>query len=144
MSVLVDFDNDCVGTALTVCRALGKEKVHAVRLDTSESMIDPSEPNGEKGVTVGLTKVVREALDKHGFEGVGIVVSGGFDPDKIKRFQREDAPVDMYGVGTYILSGDTSTDFTADVVLPAAKKGRAFVDKKFAYQTRIAADGDSV
>ena len=38
---LVDFDNDCVGTALEVARALG-EKLYAVRLDTAENMVDRS------------------------------------------------------------------------------------------------------
>src|SRR5262249_8104253 len=38
---LVDFDNDCVGTSLAVARALGP-RLHGVRLDTSESMVDRS------------------------------------------------------------------------------------------------------
>src|SRR5436190_6035912 len=39
--VLVDFDNDCVGTAVAVARALGP-KLWGVRLDTSATMVDRS------------------------------------------------------------------------------------------------------
>ena len=37
--VLVDFDNDCVGTAVEVARALGDD-LWGVRLDTSEQLDD--------------------------------------------------------------------------------------------------------
>ena len=49
-----------------------------------------------------------------------IVVSGGFNPDKIRWFEELDVPVDIYGVGSSLMSNDdalgTNTDFTADVV----------------------------
>ena len=55
-----------------------------------------------------------------------IVVSGGFDADKIRRFEELGAPVDAYGVGSSLLRG--ANDFTADVVevegRPCAKVGR--------------------
>src|SRR5690349_12531072 len=38
---LVDFDNDCVGTALKVARALG-ERLYGVRIDTAETLVDMS------------------------------------------------------------------------------------------------------
>jgi len=48
------------------------------------------------------------------------VVSGGFDPEKIRRFERLGVPVDIYGVGASLLSNcshcGTNNDFTADVV----------------------------
>ena len=59
-------------------------------------------------------------------EHVRIVVSGGFDAEKIARFEAEGAPVDAYGVGSSLLRGQN--DFTADVVRvdgrPLAKAGR--------------------
>jgi nicotinate phosphoribosyltransferase len=71
---------------------------------------------------------VRVALDDHGFERVKIVVSGGFDADRIRAFEESGVPVDSYGVGSAFLRGEN--DFTADVVLtdglPSAKVGRAF------------------
>ena len=69
---------------------------------------------------------MRDALDAAGHEHVRIVVSGGFDAEKITRFEAESAPVDAYGVGSSLLRGQN--DFTADVVRvdgrPLAKAGR--------------------
>ena len=47
-----------------------------------------------------------------------IVVSGGFNPEKIRKFERLEVPVDIYAVGSYLFnnSNSTSTDYTADVV----------------------------
>ncbi len=127
---LVDFDNDCVGTALAVARALGP-RLSGVRLDTSESMVDRSvvPQMGDfdpRGVNPQLVRNVRTALDAHGFHAVQINVSGGFDPDKIRRFESEGVPVDSYGVGSSLFGG--RYDFTADIVLvdgrPLAKQGR--------------------
>ncbi len=71
---------------------------------------------------------MRRALDAEGFERVRIVVSGGFDAERIREFERTGVPADAYGVGTSLLRG--KTDFTADVVLvdgePCAKEGRAY------------------
>jgi nicotinate phosphoribosyltransferase len=132
VTVLVDFDNDSVQTALAVARALGP-RLWGVRLDTSEDLIDRSlvgehaAPTRERrGVTPELVRLVRARLDEAGFPDVRIVVSGGFDDQRIARFEAEGAPVDAYGVGSALLRG--RIDFTADVVIvdgrPAAKAGR--------------------
>jgi nicotinate phosphoribosyltransferase len=130
---LVDFDNDSVGTALAVARALGS-RLYGVRLDTSESMIDKSligkmgrfDP---RGVNPQLVLNVREALDAEGFSGVKVVVSGGFNAQKIRLFEGQGVPVDMYGVGSSLFQ--ERFDFTADVVLvngkPGAKMGRDYL-----------------
>ena len=129
---LVDFDNDCVGTSLAVARALGP-RLHGVRLDTSESMVDRSvvPQMGDfdpRGVNAQLVRNVRAALDAEGFDAAGITVSGGFDPAKIRRFESEGVPVDAYGVGSSLFRG--RFDFTADVVLvdgrPVSKQGRRY------------------
>jgi nicotinate phosphoribosyltransferase len=131
--VLVDFENDSVRTALEVARALGP-RLWGVRLDTSGTLVDRSlwaemgyfDP---RGVNPRLVEKVREALDAEGFERVKIVVSGGFDVEKIKEFERLGVPVDSYGVGSALIRGQN--DFTADVVLtdgrPSAKVGRTFI-----------------
>lgn len=115
---LVDFDNDCVGTALECARALG-DRLWAVRLDTSENMVDRSiepmmGPFKPTGVIPELAYNVRRALDRAGFTQIRIIVSGGFDPEKIAAFEEQGAPVDAYGVGSYFLSNQY--DFTADIV----------------------------
>jgi nicotinate phosphoribosyltransferase len=130
--VLVDFENHSVSTALEVARALGP-RLWGVRLDTSESLVDRSlwaELGDFKptGVNERLVHNVREALDGDGFERVKIVVSGGFDVEKIRRFEERGVPVDSYGVGSSLIRG--SNDFTADIVLtdgrPSAKAGRRY------------------
>ena len=131
ITVLVDFDNDSVQTALDVASALG-DRLWGVRLDTSERLVDRAlqeVPNQEAhhGVTPLLAQRVRRALDLGGYEHVRIVVSGGFNPAKITAFEAAGAPVDAYGVGSSLLRG--SNDFTADVVRvdgrPVAKAGRS-------------------
>ena len=132
VTVLVDFENDSVRTALEVARALGP-RLWGVRLDTSESLVDRSlwEEMGDfrpTGVNERLVRLVREALDSDGFERVKIVVSGGFTVEKIREFERRGVPVDAYGVGSSLIRG--ANDFTGDVVLtdgrPSAKVGRRY------------------
>jgi nicotinate phosphoribosyltransferase len=131
VTVLVDFENDSVRTALEVAAALG-DRLWGVRLDTSERMVDRAlqdvpNPEAHRGVTPMLAQKVRHALDDHGYHHVKIVVSGGFNPAKINAFEAAGAPVDAYGVGSSLLRG--ANDFTADVVRvdgrPVAKAGRA-------------------
>jgi nicotinate phosphoribosyltransferase len=132
VTVLVDFVNDSVRTALEVADALGDD-LWGVRLDTSEKLVDRSlwHDMGEfppTGVNHELVRRVRDALDAAGHERVRIVVSGGFDADKIREFEAREAPVDSYGVGSALLRGNN--DFTADVVRvdgrDCAKTGRGF------------------
>jgi nicotinate phosphoribosyltransferase len=129
---LVDFDNDCVATSLEVARALG-ERLWGVRVDTSETLVDKSiipEMGSFKptGVNPQLVRNVRAALDGAGFRDVKIVVSGGFTVEKIRLFEEQGVPVDMYGVGSSLFQG--RFDFTADVVQvdgkPRGKVGRTY------------------
>jgi nicotinate phosphoribosyltransferase len=130
VTVLVDFENDSVRTALEVAHALGP-RLWGVRLDTSETLVDRAlwEEMGDfkpTGVNPQLVWKVREALDCEGFNEVRIVVSGGFTVEKIHEFEEDEVPVDAYGVGSSLIRG--SNDFTADIVLtdgvPSAKVGR--------------------
>jgi nicotinate phosphoribosyltransferase len=130
--VLVDFENDSVRTSLEVARALGQQ-LWGVRLDTSRTLVDRSLWNemgdfDPRGVNERLVRKVRDALDENGFERVKIVVSGGFDVDRIREFEAKNVPVDSYGVGSSLIRGDN--DFTADIVLtdglPSAKVGRKY------------------
>ncbi|HEX3242879.1 MAG TPA: quinolinate phosphoribosyl transferase [Solirubrobacterales bacterium] len=128
--VLVDFHNDSVTDAVAVADALGGQ-LWGVRLDTSERLVDRAlrdEPEAERlaGVSPELAERVRSALDDAGHGRVRIVASGGFDAEKIERFEKRGAPVDSYGVGSALLRGEF--DFTADVVeldgRPGGKVGR--------------------
>jgi nicotinate phosphoribosyltransferase len=132
ITVLVDFDNDSVRTALEVAEALGP-KLWGVRLDTSDLLVDRSlfEQMGgfdPTGVNPRLVEKVRRALDEAGYTGVRIVASGGFNAQRIGEFEAAGVPVDAYGVGSSLIRG--RNDFTADVVLlegrPCAKVGRVY------------------
>jgi nicotinate phosphoribosyltransferase len=132
ITVLVDFENDSVRTALEVAEAL-QDKLWGVRLDTSELLVDRAlldEMGSFKpiGVNPRLVEKVRGALDGAGFPDVKIVVSGGFTADRIREFEALGVAVDAYGVGSSLIRGQN--DFTADVVLldgrPCAKVGRAY------------------
>lgn len=130
VTVLVDFENDSVRTALEVAEALGP-RLWGVRLDTSGTMVDRSLWHelgrfSPTGVVPELVWKVRRALDNSGHERVKIVASGGFDAARIRAFEEAGVPVDAYGVGSSLLRG--SNDYTADVVRvdgrPCAKVGR--------------------
>ena len=137
------------------CEA-AKYKLFGVRLDTAGSIrdvaLDPiGDPQLDLGVNPRLVVTVRKALDaaweswdlpekwvdaaRDYCHDVKIVVSGGFNPEKITRFERLKVPADIYGVGSSLMANDsrTNTDFTADVVrvkvhgswVDMAKTGRA-------------------
>ena len=152
---LVDFNNDCVGDSLLVCRAMfaryrelidagkaeeaSRYRLYGVRLDTGASLRDVSvsplgDPALDLGVNPRLVFLLRQRLDSawEGWEipaewrtrareyckNVRIVVSGGFNPEKINRFERLSVPADIYAVGSALFDNhaQTVTDFTADVV----------------------------
>jgi nicotinate phosphoribosyltransferase len=109
--------------------------LNGVRLDTSAKLRDVSlDADDPKGVSPVLVRTVRSALNnawhtwdvpasleevaKEFCRSVQIVVTGGFNREKVDLFERARAPVDAYGVGSSFLSNakDTNTDFTMDVV----------------------------
>lgn len=116
-----------------------KFRLFGIRLDTSESMrdiaLDPiGDPKLDMGVNPRLVCHVRRELNNawtnwnlpHDQEeeareycrNVRIVVTGGFNFEKIALFERLGVPADIYGVGSSLFMNDktTNTDFTADVV----------------------------
>ncbi len=114
-------------------------KLFGVRTDTSAALRDQSvtplgDPALDLGVNPRLVFQMRQAMDrawqdwnlpsnwvdraKQFCKTVKIVVSGGFTPEKIRRFESLGVPVDTYAVGSSLFDnhGPTVTDFTADVV----------------------------
>ena len=125
VTVLVDFANDSVATALEVADALGSD-LWGIRLDTSDKLADLAlqrlhGDDAPKGVAPELVALAREQLDEHGHRDVKIVVSGGFTVERIREFEAAGVPVDAYGVGSSLLRG--ANDFTADVVMVDGKPG---------------------
>jgi nicotinate phosphoribosyltransferase len=147
---LVDYNNDVITDSLAVARAMrdqfGPGSLSGVRVDTSERLVDrtiaqeaaqlPREMVA--GVNPILIRRLRSALDDEGFQDVGIIVSGGFTPAKIRRFEEAGVPTSGYGVGSSLLGhndGDVDGlvnrfDFTADIVKVdgrlESKEGRGF------------------
>ena len=66
------------------------------------------------GVSEYLVLTVREALDKEGFNHVKIVVSSGFNAEKIADFEQKKVPVDVYGIGEALVK--VNIGFTGDNV----------------------------
>jgi nicotinate phosphoribosyltransferase len=116
-TALVDTFKDETEESVIVAQAM-KGRLQGVRLDT---------PSERGGVTADLVKETRARLDLAGFRDVKIFVSGGLNPDRIRLFLETGAPVDSFGVGSYI-GGAKPIDFTADLHevegKPVAKRGR--------------------
>jgi nicotinate phosphoribosyltransferase len=115
--VLVDTFRDETEEALRVAAALG-DRLYGIRLDT---------PVERGRVTPDLVREVRARLDMEGYDHVRIIVSGGLNPDRIRTFKEQEAPVDSFAVGSYI-AGASPTDFTGDLKeidgRATAKRGR--------------------
>jgi nicotinate phosphoribosyltransferase len=136
-----------------------KYNLYGVRLDTSGTVRDVSvaplgDPTLDLGVNPRLVFNVRQGLDsaseswdlppawkevaRQYCRNVRIVVSGGFNPDKMRKFEKLGVPVDIYAVGSWLFNNNsgTVTDFTGDVVrvkvhsewIDMAKVGRKPLD----------------
>lgn len=135
--------------------------LYGVRPDTAAELRDrslqhlPDSPD-LYGVNPRLIFALREALDSawqswglppewraraaEWCRQIKIVATGGFNERRIREFEAQGTPVDIYGIGSAFFSNSslegTNTDFTADVVrvevdgewLPLAKEGRAPCD----------------
>jgi len=153
--VLVDWDNDVIGTSKKVLSDMyekkyhqpyvecesdlseligeGKGKIYAVRFDTSGTLRDKSvipQDSNSLGVCPELVWRARREFDRIGAKDLKIVASGGFNAKRIKLFETLEVPVDIYGVGSSLLK--QKIDFTADIVQvngkPCAKVGRSMGD----------------
>jgi nicotinate phosphoribosyltransferase len=91
--LLIDTYDSLMGARTAV--ALGK-KIAGVRLDSGDLL--------EK------SRQVRRILDEGGLRNAIIVASGDLSEDKIERLVREEAPIDVFGVGTEL---STSKDWPA-------------------------------
>ncbi|HLK56308.1 MAG TPA: nicotinate phosphoribosyltransferase [Chthonomonadaceae bacterium] len=118
-----------------------KYVLYGVRPDTGGTMRDVSvpplgDPKLDNGVNPRLVFAMRKAID-NAFEAwnlplrwmdrarawcksVKITVTGGFNPERIRAFEAQGVPADVYGVGSSLFSNcsehGTNTDYTADIV----------------------------
>ena len=88
-------------------------------------LIDSASIHG--GVTANLTKEIRARLDLAGYTHIEIFLTGGLNPQTIRTFVEQTAPVNGFEVGSYI-SGAVPQPFSADIHemdgKAVAKRGR--------------------
>jgi nicotinate phosphoribosyltransferase len=94
-------------------RLVGKGKGFGVRLDSGD--IDY------------LTREVRKGLDEAGFPQATIVVSNDLDEEIVERLVVGGAPVDVWGVGTKLVTGGNDAAFTGVYKLAAVERGGKLV-----------------
>ncbi len=114
---LVDTFTDESVEAVFIATEMG-ERLRGIRVDT---------PQERGGVTTDLVKEIRSRLNLEGFSHVDIMVTGGLNPERIREFVEAQAPVDSFGVCTFIASA-TPKPFRAGIKeiegVPVAKRGR--------------------
>ena len=111
---LVDTYSDEKDESIRAAEALG-DALDSVRLDTTSS---------RRGDFRHIVREVRWELDVRGYEDVGIFVSGGLGPEKLRELRDL---AEGFGVGGHVSNADP-VDFALDIVEvegePAAKRGK--------------------
>ncbi len=131
VSLLVDFGNDIIKTLSSIDKKYYKN-ITSIRIDTSKTLIDQSlqklkfKGKEYQGVNHKLITIIREWMDKNGFEHTKITSTSDNNLNKIIEFKKNKTPIDYYGIGTALI--DINLHFTADLVSldnkPYAKVGR--------------------
>ena len=120
---LCDTYSDEVEEAIRAVEAV--DGLDSIRLDTTSS---------RRGDFRRIVQEVRWELDARGYEDVGIFLSGGLDPETLRRLRDV---ADGFGVGGYVSNADPK-DFALDIVAidgePVAKRGK-LSGKKAVYRT---------
>ncbi|WP_342252508.1 nicotinate phosphoribosyltransferase [Spiroplasma endosymbiont of Amphibalanus improvisus] len=138
ITALIDYNNNVIHDAIYLLKNV--KEIDALRVDTASNLIDKyfddkkDEFTGKNicGVNPFLIKALKQELIKNDFKNIKIIVSSGFDIEKIKYFESENTPVDIYGVGSAL--NKIFINFTGDLVeidgKPNAKFGRKKQDWK--------------
>jgi nicotinate phosphoribosyltransferase len=69
-----------------------------------------------------LSRKVRQGLDAAGLKDAYIVVSNELDEEIIETLMSEGAPVDVWGVGTHLVTGGNESSFTGVYKLAAVQR----------------------
>lgn len=115
------------GGHATPDRALEMRILSQVR-DRQAAMMALEKYGFGPGVTIEAAYRVRDLLDSMGAKEVSILLSSGFDLEKVRGFKAADAPMDGIGTGSWV----KFAMFTADVIrvfednrwVPRCKAGR--------------------
>lgn len=119
ITALVDFNNDCVSEIHKLAHL--NFKISYIRIDTSNKLVDKSlQTNNWKnnkslyGVNEKLIWLCRKELDKSKMHNTQIIVSSGLNLEKIKEFEENKVPIDVYGIGKSLLN--INVNFTGDLI----------------------------
>ncbi|MGL4647747.1 MAG: nicotinate phosphoribosyltransferase [Mycoplasmoidaceae bacterium] len=116
---LIDYHNDCLKEIDLIANSKFKDKVTAVRVDTSKSVIDHSLKNHPNhlelyGVNHELILLIRKKLDEKGMHQTKIIATSGINIDNINEFNKLNTPVDIYGIGSALIKN--SVHFAGDLI----------------------------
>lgn len=138
---LIDYNNDCIGE-IQKLKSYKFNDLDFVRIDTSSSLVDLSLQQKYSnwkskkelyGVNKELILEVRKKLNELGYEKTKIVISSGLTIDRVKEYESNNIPIDMYGVGKS--STEINVFFTGDLIKSngeyQAKVGRNFNIEEF-------------
>lgn len=109
---------DTLGSGIENAIIVGLEqkkrgKTIAVRLDSGDLFY--------------LSRVIRNRLDSAGLEDVKIVVSNDLNEEIIHQLITDGAKIDMWGVGTHLVTGGSEAAFGGVYKLAAKKIGNTFI-----------------
>lgn len=120
---LIDYNNDVENEIINLKKS-GIRDLDFIRIDTSANLVDFSIQRRYKnwknnknlyGVNPTLVNIVRKTLDKCGFNKTKIIISSGLDTQKVKVFIKNHSPVDLYGIGSSLIT--RNIHYCADLVM---------------------------
>lgn len=120
---LIDYHNDIENEIINLKKS-GIKNVDFIRIDTSANLVDFSIQRRYKnwknnkdlyGVNPTLVSIARKTLDKCDFNKTKIIISSGLDTQKVKTFIDNHSPVDLYGIGSSLIT--RNIHYCADLVM---------------------------
>ena len=140
VTALIDYSNDCLNEIKKIASSDFVNIVNFVRVDTSINLVDKCLQIGDwqndlsiKGACSKLIFKVRKTLDECNLQNVKIIVTGSISKNKIIQYKKENTPIDVYGIGSWLLR--KICHFTGDLIqingISEAKIGRTCDIKQY-------------
>lgn len=82
----------------------------------------------DSGDLAGLSRQARAALDRAGFADCKIIASGDLDEYAIEKLEQDHAPIDIYGVGTRLITAYDDPALTGVYKLASIQEGDVYRD----------------
>lgn len=117
------YPQNCILLTDTYDPILGTDKAIKTLLKLKERGFNPQGLRFDSGNLLELSKMARRKLDEHGLYECKIVASGDLDEHEIQKLEEALAPIDIYGVGTRLITAH------GDAALAGVYKLAAIFDK---------------